>query len=38
VFKQSLEGAAFMLEEDGFKVRFAWDSEDLTACQRINGG
>ena len=36
VFKQSLEGAAFMLEEDGFKVRFAWDSGDLAASQRMN--
>jgi 2-iminoacetate synthase len=37
VFKQSLEEAAVMLEEDGFRVRFAWDSGDLTACQRTNG-
>ena len=37
VFKQSLEEAAVMLEEDGFRVRFAWDSGDLTASQRVNG-
>jgi 2-iminoacetate synthase len=37
VFKQSLEEAAVMLEEDGFRVRFAWDSEDLTTSQRANG-
>ena len=37
VFKQSLEGAASELEEDGFQVRFAWDSTDLTASQRTNG-
>jgi len=36
VFKQNLEETASLLEDDGFTVRFAWDSGDLTASQRAN--
>lgn len=37
VFKQDLLQSASLLEEDGFTVRFAWDSGDLKASQRTNG-
>lgn len=37
VFKQNLMESANQLAEDGFTVRFAWDSGDLKASQRTNG-
>ena len=38
VFKQNLKEAAALLQDDGFKVRYAWDSTALSACQRTVGG
>jgi hypothetical protein len=37
VFMKGLEDAVRNLEEDGFNVRFSWDSGDLKAFQRANG-
>lgn len=36
VFKQNLEQATALLEQDGFTVRYAWGSTDLDAAHRTN--
>jgi 2-iminoacetate synthase ThiH len=36
VFKQNLEQATAVLEQDGFTVRYAWGSTDLDAAHRTN--
>jgi 2-iminoacetate synthase len=36
VFKQNLEEATALLEQDGFTVRYAWGSTDLEAAHRAN--